>query len=230
MRHLHIKICLHGRRKMFESQKMSDAMKSLQSKVNVSPDGSYGPNTARAIAKYYNLSPNRGAHLLGQCSHESAGFTRTTEGLYYSTPERIQAVWPSRFPTPESAAPYAKNPAKLANRVYADRMSNGDEASGDGSLYAGRGFLQITGKYNYRKFASDMGTPEVMTDPDLCANKYALDTAIWFFQENDLYHIADEGVSEAIIKKITKRVNGGHHGLSDRIEKTLQAHGWLSDT
>ena len=207
---------------------MSDAMKTLQSKIGVQPDGSYGPNTARAIATHYNLSPQRGAHLLGQCAHESAGFTRTTEGLYYSTPERIQKVWPSRFPTVESAMPYAKNPSKLANNVYADRMGNGDEASGDGSRYAGRGFLQLTGKFSYRKFASDMGLPEVMTDQDLVASDYPMETAIWFFEQNGLFKMADEGVSEAVIKKISKRVNGGYHGLADRVEKTMQAHRWLS--
>ena len=203
-------------------------MKTLQSKIGVQPDGSYGPNTARAIATHYNLSPQRGAHLLGQCAHESAGFTRTTEGLYYSTPERIQKVWPSRFPTVESAMPYAKNPSKLANNVYADRMGNGDEASGDGSRYAGRGFLQLTGKFSYRKFASDMGLPEVMTDQDLVASDYPMETAIWFFEQNGLFKMADEGVSEAVIKKISKRVNGGYHGLADRVEKTMQAHSWLS--
>ena len=207
---------------------MSDAMKSLQSKIGVSPDGAYGPNTARAIAKYYNLSPERGAHLLGQCAHESAGFTRTTEGLYYSTPERIMAVWPSRFPTVESAEPYAKNPSKLANNVYSNRMGNGDEASGDGSLFAGRGFLQLTGKFSYRKFASDMGLPDVMTDPDLVASEYAMETAIWFFEQNGLFEMADAGVSDPMIKKISKRVNGGFHGLSDRAEKTFEAHKWLA--
>ena len=111
-------------------------MKLLQAKIGVSADGAFGPNTARAITKYYDLSPNRGAHLLGQAHHESGGFKRTTEGLYYSTPERIQAVWPSRFPTVESAEPYAKNPQGLANKVYSSRMGNGDEASGDGFAFA----------------------------------------------------------------------------------------------
>ena len=207
---------------------MSDAMKSLQSKIGVSPDGSYGPNTARAIAKYYDLSPERGAHLLGQCAHESAGFTRTTEGLYYSTPERIQKVWPSWFPTVESAKPYAKSPAKLANNVYADRMGNGDEASGDGSRYAGRGFIQLTGKSNYRKFASAAAIPEIMTDQDLVANKHAMEAAIWFFEHNGLFKMADKGVSEAIIKKISKGVNGGYHGLADRVKKTFEARKWLA--
>lgn len=138
------------------------------------------------------------------------------------------AVWPSRFPTVESALPYSRNPSGLANKVYANRMGNGDEASCDGKLYCGRGFLQLTGKTNYRSFASDMGIPEVMTDPDLVASTYAMETALWFFNKNKLFDIADKGVNDSTIKSITKRVNGGHHGLADRIEQTNEIHGWLS--
>ena len=134
---------------------MSDAMRNLQKKVGVGSDGSFGPNTARAIAKHYKLSPQRAAHLLGQSSHESGGFKLVSENLYYSTPERIMAVWPSRFPTVNSAKPYAKNPSGLANKVYSDRMGNGDEASSEGSFFSGRGFLQLTGKSNFREFAAE---------------------------------------------------------------------------
>lgn len=103
---------------------MSDALKILQAKCGVKDDGSFGPNTARAIAKHYELSDKRGAHLLGQAHHESGGFKRTKEGLYYSTPERLMAVWPSRFKSVEDAMPYAKNPEALANNVYSNRMGN----------------------------------------------------------------------------------------------------------
>jgi len=207
---------------------MSEAMKNLQTKIGVGADGAFGPNTAKAIAKHFNLSRERGAHLMGQAHHESGGFKRTREGLHYSTPERIMAVWPSRFPTVESAMPYSRNPSGLANKVYANRMGNGDEASCDGRLYCGRGFLQLTGKTNYRSFASDMGIPEVMTDPDLVASTYAMETALWFFNKNNLFDIADKGVNDSTIKSITKRVNGGYHGLDDRIEQTKKIHGWLS--
>jgi putative chitinase len=204
---------------------MSNALKLLQQKCGCSPDNSFGPNTARAIAKYFNLSPARGAHLMGQASHESGGFKRTRESLYYSSPERIQAVWPSRFPTVEDAEPYAKNPTGLAGKVYAGRMGNENEAQA--SLYIGRGFLQLTGRNNYRAFASDMSLPKVMTDPDLVADTYAFETALWFFHKNALFKIADEGVSDGVIKRITKRVNGGHHGLEDRINQTRKIHTWL---
>jgi len=202
---------------------MSEAMKRLQEKVGVGADGAFGPNTARAIAKHYELSPERGAHLLGQAHHESGGFKKTTESLYYSTPERIQAVWPSRFDTVADAGPFAKNPEALADKVYGDRMGN----EGEGFRWRGRGFLQLTGKFNYRKFAAEMRLPDVMNDPDLVCEEYAFETAQWFFQANGLFAIADDGVNDSIIKKITKRVNGGHHGLKDRINQTNKIHSWL---
>ena len=202
---------------------MSEAMKRLQEKVGVGSDGAFGPNTARAIAKHYELSPERGAHLLGQAHHESGGFKKTTESLYYSTPERIQAVWPTRFETIADAEPFAKNPEGLADKVYGDRMGN----EGEGFRWRGRGFLQLTGKFSYRKFAAEMRLPDVMTDPDLVCEEYAFETAQWFFQANGLFAIADAGVNDSIIKKITKRVNGGHHGLKDRINQTNKIHSWL---
>lgn len=204
---------------------MSKAMAILQTKIGSTPDGEFGPNTARAIAKYFNLSPARGAHLMGQASHESGGFKRTRESLYYISPERIQAVWPSRFPTVEDAEPYARNPSGLAGKVYAGRMGNENETQA--SLYIGRGFLQLTGRDNYRSFASDMGVPKVMTDPDLVADDYAFETALWFFEKNGLFKIADEGVTDDAIKRITRRVNGGYHGLGDRSNQSKKIHTWL---
>jgi predicted chitinase len=129
---------------------MSDAMKALQAKVGAKPDGSFGPNTARAIAKHYQLSPARAAHLLGQASHESAGFRLVRENLNY-TSETMMRVWPSRFRTLEEAQPFARNPKGLADKVYSNRMGNGD---GEGHIYIGRGFLQLTGKDNYKAFAA----------------------------------------------------------------------------
>jgi len=204
---------------------MSDAMRTLQKTIGVISDGAFGPNTAKAIVKHFELTPERGAHLLGQVSHESGGFKKTKESLYYSTPERLMQVWPSRFPTLESAEPYIKNPAKLAGKVYNGRMGNTSEE--EAALYLGRGFLQLTGKSNYSAFAHDMRKPEVMQDPSLVENEYAMDTAIWFFEKNDLFAIADEGVNNDTIKRITKRVNGGYHGLDDRTNQTEKIYKWL---
>ncbi len=207
---------------------MSDAMRQLQIKIGgVGSDGAFGPNTARAIARHYGLSPERGAHLMGQASHESGGFKLTKESLYYSTPERIQAVWPTRFETIADAEPYAKNPSALAGKVYNGRMGNKTES--EAALFTGRGFLQLTGHDNYRSFASDMRLPEVMTNPDAVATDYAFETAQWFFEKNGLFDIADLGVNDETIKRITRRVNGGYHGLEDRTEQTNKIHTWLME-
>jgi putative chitinase len=203
---------------------MSDAMKALQAKVGVTADGSFGPNTARAIAKHYELSPARAAHLLGQASHESAGFRLVRENLNY-TSETMMRVWPSRFRTLEEAQPFARNPKGLADKVYSNRMGNGD---GEGHIYIGRGFLQLTGKDNYKAFAADMRVPEIMQDPSLVETEYAFETALWFFEKNNLFAIADEGVSDDTIKRISKRVNGAYIGLDHRSEETYKVFSWLS--
>jgi len=148
------------------------------------------------------------------------------ENLYYSTPERIQQVWPSRFPTVDSAKAYAKNPRGLAGKVYVGRMGNTDEK--EASSFAGKGFMMLTGRNNYRLFASKMGLPEVMTDPDLVAEKYAFETALFFFEENKLFDIADEGVNPETIQRITRRVNGGLHGYEDRENQTHKVFTWLT--
>ena len=202
---------------------MSDALKSLQSKCGCSPDGSFGPNTARAIVKHYELSPKRGAHLLGQVVHESGSFKLTRENLNYSA-ESMMRVWPSRFPTKESAEPYAKNPKALADKVYSGRMGNKE---GEGHKWIGRGFLQLTGFNNVRSFASDMRLPEVMDDPTLLEKEYAMDTAIWFFRKNNLWKICDEGVNDNVIKKLTKKINGGYTGLDHRIKETNKIYEWV---
>ena len=203
---------------------MSNAMRKLQTKIGVSADGSFGPNTARAIAKHYELSNKRAAHLMGQAHHESGGFKLTKEKLSYSV-EAMMRVWPSRFPTKESAEPFARNPKALAENVYFGRMGN--DTKEKASLYLGRGFLQLTGYNNVKAFASDMGLPEVIEDPSLLEEEYAFETAMWFFSNNGLYKIADTGVDGEVIRKITKRVNGGYHGIDDRIHQTTKIHTWL---
>ena len=203
---------------------MSEAMKALQTKVGVTADGAFGPNTARAIAKHYGLSEKRAAHLLGQASHESGGFKLVRENLNYSA-ETMVRVWPTRFKTLADAEPFARNPKALADKVYSGRMGNGE---GEGHIWIGRGFLQLTGKDNYKAFAADMRVPEIMQDPSLVETKYAFETALWFFQKNKLFDIADKGVNDDVIKQITKRVNGGYVGLDHRIKETRKIWDWLS--
>lgn len=204
-----------------------DALKLLQKTCGVTPDGAFGPNTARAIAKHYGLDAKRGAHLLGQAAHESGNFMISEENLYYRASTMCR-VWPSRFKSEADAEPYAKNPEKLANKVYSGRMGNGSESSGDGWKYAGKGFIQLTGKDNTRAFAEHIGRDGLVDDPSPIANELAMDSAIFFFEKNGLFNLADEGVTDEVIKKITRRVNGGYHGLDDRKEKTKKIYGWLS--
>src|SRR5210317_1359326 len=204
-----------------------DALKSLQRKCGVTPDGAFGPNTARAIAKHYEWSPERAAHLLGQAAHESANFMVSEENLYYRA-ETMCRVWPSRFKSVVDAEPYARNPEALANKVYADRMGNGSERSGDGYKYRGRGFIQLTGKNNVTQFAQHIGRDRLIDDPSPIADDLAMESAVFFFDRNGLFSLADNGVDRDTIKQITKRVNGGYHGLDDRIEKTQKIYRWLT--
>lgn len=204
---------------------MSKALRTLQSRVGVEADGAFGPMTARAIADYYKLSPFQAAHLLGQASHESAGFRHTRENLNYRVTS-LMKTWPSRFPTIAKAEPYAHSPKKLAAKVYANRLGN--RTPEEAMLYIGRGFLQLTGRDNYKAFAADMRLPEVLEDPALVETEYAFETAYWFFQKNGLLSAANKGISSNIIKRITKRVNGGYHGLTDRAEQTKKIYEWVS--
>jgi putative chitinase len=204
-----------------------DALKLLQKTCGVTPDAAFGPNTARAIAEHYGLNANRGAHLLGQAAHESGNFMISEENLNYRA-ETMCRVWPSRFKSEADAEPYARNPEKLANKVYSGRMGNGSEASGDGWKYAGKGFIQLTGKDNVRAFAEHIGRDSLIDDPSPIADELAMDSAIFFFERNGLFNMADKGVTDSIIKSITKRVNGGYHGLEDRMEKTKKIYRWLA--
>jgi len=201
-----------------------EALKLLQEKCGVAADGAFGPNTAKAIVSHYELSPERGAHLLGQVVHESGTFRYTRENLNYSV-EAMMKVWPNRFPTEESAEPFARNPKALAENVYFGRMGN--DTKEKASAYIGRGFLQLTGYNNVRSFASDMRVPEVLDNPQLLEEDYAMDTALWFFKKNNLWKICDEGVNDDTIKSLTKRINGGYTGLSHREKETKKIYGWL---
>ena len=157
---------------------MSEALKTLQEKIGATPDGAFGPNTAKKICHHYVLNPERGAHFLGQLVHESGTFRYTEENLNYST-EAILKVFGKYFKTEGEAESCARNPQALADRVYGHRYGN----EGQGYLWRGRGFLQCTFKENYAMFASDMNLPEVMKDPDLVATKYPMESAIWFLKE-----------------------------------------------
>jgi putative chitinase len=153
---------------------------------------------------------------LAQCGHESANFRAFKENLNYSA-EGLNKTFKKYFPTLDSAKDYARQPERIASKVYANRMGNGNEASKDGFKYLGRGFIQLTGKANYLEF--DKSVPEdIMANPELVATKYPLASAAWFWDKNGLNAIADKGATDAVVKSITKRVNGGTIGLEDRIQ------------
>jgi len=198
---------------------------ALQTKCGIVADGKWGPGTYKAARDYFKLTNNQAAHFFGQCAHESGGFKVFSENLNYSD-KGLNGIFKKYFPTIASTAGYARKPEKIANKVYANRMGNGSEASGDGYKWRGRGPIQLTGKDNYATFAADVKRPDVLTNPDLVVGELAFESALWFFRKNGLLAIADKGVSDAIITQITKRVNGGTHGLDDRLKKTKQYANW----
>jgi putative chitinase len=167
----------------------------------------------------FNIStPHQQAAFIGQTCHESANYTRLEEGLSYSA-ERLMKIWPKRFPTLESAQPYARNGKALANKVYANRMGNRDEASGDGGRFFGRGAIQLTGYSNYFHAGKALGVDFVM-EPNLVATpKYAILTAGWFWDTHGCNAIADRGDWT----QLTKKINGGTIGLDDRIKHINEA-------
>jgi putative chitinase len=171
------------------------------------------PDTA---AKFGINTPLRLAHFLAQCGHESGGFRATQENLNYSA-KGLAGIFRKYFPTEAAAAPYARQPQKIASKVYGNRMGNGNEASGEGYKFRGRGYIQLTGKENYTAFGKSIGE-DIISNPDVVASKYALLSAAWFFSKNGLHRMADEGASDLVVTKITKRVNGGTIGLPDRIK------------
>jgi putative chitinase len=167
-------------------------------------------------------TPLRLAHFLAQCSHESANFTAVRENLNYSA-DGLRKIFGKYFPTDALAQAYARQPEKIANKVYSSRMGNGDEASGEGFKFRGRGFIQLTGKENYKAF--DAVVPEdILSNPDLVATNYPLTSAAFFFKKNNLWALCDKGATDADVTAVTKRVNGGTHGLPDRIAKFKLYH------
>jgi putative chitinase len=200
---------------------------ALQKKIGVTADGAFGPGTLKAAAVYYKLSLARAAHFFAQTAHESGNFTAFSENLNYGA-KGLRGIFGKYFPTDAMAKAYERQPQKIANRVYGGRMGNGVEASGDGWKYRGRGALQLTGKANYQAFSDYTKRPDVMTNPDLVAGELCFESALWFFDKNRLWGICDQGINDAAILALTKRINGGTHGLDDRMAKSKKFAGWLA--
>lgn len=163
--------------------------------------------------KFAISTPKQQAAFIGQCQHECNNFKTLKEGLSYSA-ERLMKVWPKRFPTLESAQPYARNEKALANKVYANRMGNRDESSGDGARFAGRGCIQLTGSTSYYQAGKALGV-DLWANPELVATpEYAALTAGWFWSTHKCNELAEAGDWV----KLTKIINGGTVGLDDRIK------------
>ena len=179
-------------------------------------------NVLNQILRVRNLTPLRLCHFLAQCAHESASFTIVTENLNYGAAGLLK-TFPKYFDA-ITANIYARKPEQIANRVYAGRMGNGPETSGDGYRYRGRGYIQLTGFNNYNEFTKYIGgfvepAKNCITNPDLVATTYPLASAAFFFERNGLWLICDKGATDADVTAVTKRVNGGIIGLDDRLKK-----------
>jgi putative chitinase len=178
-------------------------------------DNWYGA-LSQLLPDYEINTPQRIAAFIAQCAHESGEFTTLKENLNYRAPT-LRKIFPKYFPTDEIANHYASLPNKqeaIANKVYANRMGNGDEASGDGFRYCGRGLIQLTGKDNYTWFAASIGITPDEASEYLQTFEGAAQSACWFWESNNLNQWADKGD----ILTLTKRINGGTIGLEDRIK------------
>ncbi len=181
------------------------------------------PDTA---TKFNINTPLRLAHFLAQCGHESGGFKVTQENLNYSA-KGLMGIFKKYFPTESLAESYQRQPQKIANKVYASRMDNGNEASGDGYKFRGRGYIQLTGRANYTAFGKSINE-DIANNPDVVSGKYALLSAAWFWSKNGLNTLSDGGATDQVVTSITKRVNGGTIGLPDRIKHFKEYYQLLS--
>jgi putative chitinase len=170
------------------------------------------------LGNYEIDSPRRIACFIAQCGHESLNFTVLRENLNYRW-ESLRKVWPKHFPTDEIAKQYERQPERIANRAYANRMGNGPESSGDGWLYAGKGLIQLTGKNNYQLFANAINMELSQVPTYLATFDGAVESACWFWKTNKLNRFADVLDNNGL----TRAINGGTHGIEDRQRRTTQA-------
>jgi putative chitinase len=205
----------------------------LQQNSGIKPDGIFGKDTFNASYKYLKITtPQRAVHFFAQISHETAHFDTFIENLMYRSAESLSSVFKHDFDlnkdkiiSPqelEFAKKYVGKPEAIANFVYANQNGNGDEKSGDGWKYKGRGALQLTGRANYLLFSQFIKDPEVINNPDLVATKYAFESAMFFFSRFGLWKECDKGLDIPTITKISQMVNGGSKGLQERIQLTLK--------
>lgn len=189
-------------------------------------DGIIGKNTLFKIKDKLGIKNNEHlAMFVGQCAHESGNFAFDTENLNYSA-DRLLVVFKKYFRSNASALSCARNPEKIANKVYANRMGNGDELSGDGYKYRGRGAIQLTGKANYVLFSQYIKDEEIIDNPDLVADRYYFESAKFFFDKNKIWLLCDKIDLDSILA-VTRKVNGGTNGLEDRIKQVNKFYSLL---
>jgi len=210
-----------------------NSLQLLQKNSGVEPDGIFGKNTFIAASKYLKIPTlQRSAHFFAQVNHETGGFDTYIENLMYTSAESLARVFKSDFDlnkdkviSPEElefAEEYVRKPEAIANFVYANQNGNGNEKSGDGWKFRGRGALQLTGRYNYLLFSQFIKDPEIMNNPDLVATKYAFESAMFYFTRFGLWKECDKGFSIPTITRISKMINGGNKGLQERIQLTIK--------
>lgn len=194
-------------------------LQKFQEEYCLKPDGVLGPKTLGMMKSVFGIERKQHlAHFIGQISHESMDFKYKEENLNYGA-SALLSVFGKYFPDEATARKYARQPEKIANKVYANRMGNGDEASGDGWKYRGRGALQLTGKNNYQVFANKERDMSIFSNPGQVAEKYYFKSALHFFNQNRLWHLCGLVDNESMVQ-LTKRINGGVNGLQDRITRT----------
>lgn len=205
---------------------MSQPVKTLQMHVGVTPDGQFGPATLKAARDHWKMTDAEAVHFFAQCCHETGHFHSFSENLNYGS-DGLMLTFPKYFPEKLTALAYQRQPEKIANRVYANRMGNGDERSGDGWRYRGRGALQLTGRSNYQALFDALQQPQLMQTPDVVADEYAFISARHFFTQNGLWAICNEGMDDNTVTRLTRKINGGFNGLGERIKLTMQYKEWL---
>jgi putative chitinase len=204
--------------------------------AGIVPDTVRSALTPDFLSKAGIDGPLRLSNFLGQAATESGNFKVMTENLNYGLPALFSAdpkkpaLWQKYFKTLAEATPFARKPELIANRIYANRIGNGNEASGDGWRYRGRGYIQLTGKSNYQAFHNwlNAGKPapvDIMGNPDLVATApYNLLSAAWFFTENKIWALCDKGVDKATVTNVTKKINPGLLALEERLANTQKIY------
>jgi putative chitinase len=188
----------------------------LQIKLGLKPDGNIGKITFNKLKEHWKLNDIQLAHFLGQCHHETGGFRTWSENLNYSA-DRLMVIFKKYYSDKLLAMSHERKPELIANRVYGGRMGNNQP--GDGFKFFGRGALQLTGRNNYTEFAKWLNDLSILDNPSKVATEYAFESALFFFHKNKLFDKCKD-VSDLTVTVITKSVNGGTHGLSDRIKQT----------